>query len=46
MNESETRAEFIDTALKAAGLIVVPAQAITRICPQMSQMFTDEEKNL
>jgi uncharacterized protein (DUF983 family) len=46
MNESETRAEHIDTALKTAGLIVVPTQAITRICPQMSQMFTDERKSM
>jgi hypothetical protein len=27
-------------------MIAVPAKAITRIYPQMSQMFTDEEKHL
>jgi hypothetical protein len=27
-------------------MIVVPATAITRIYPQMTQMFTDEEKHL
>jgi hypothetical protein len=27
-------------------MIAVPAQATTRIYPQMSQMFTDEEKHL
>jgi len=27
-------------------MIVVSAKVIARICPQMSQMFTDEEKHL